>query len=567
MKINDIQVKHKIIVSLALPLIMFVLFAVWTRTVGTDVSSTIEIIEKDKVEHALLAERMKRNVVQIQQWLTDISATRGLDGLNDGFDEAAKNYLFVVDGLERFKTKYQSENKSEGLTRVKELRQRVDDYYSIGKKMARAYIEGGPEMGNKIMAEFDTAAAALTEVLEPFVAEQVEGIGVSLNGINAIVNKLKLWITLVSLLVILGGIASVTFLMNSINGPLSKSINIANKLANGELDMKIEEAGKDEFGQMLYAQHSMLNNLLDMVGKIKGVSSALSTDCSALLASTSKISEGIEDQTQQVERTAAAATELSQTILEVARNAGDAANTVSASVNIANDGKSVVEKTVQSMMNIAKKVQESSDTIGSLGESSKQIGDIINVINDIAGQTNLLALNAAIEAARAGEQGRGFAVVADEVRKLAESTGKATDQITNMIKKIQTESVESVRVMEDSKKEAEGGVDLVGKANESLTEIVEAAGISLQTVQAIATASTEQSAAIDEVSANIEHISEVFGTSRDSIVNINDLTYKLAEIADELMSLISWFKMADEKGMRIAGTQTSDSTRKSTLLS
>ena len=567
MKINDIQVKHKIIVSLALPLIMFVLFAVWTRTVGTDVSSTIEIIEKDKVEHALLAERMKRNVVQIQQWLTDISATRGLDGLNDGFDEAAKNYLFVVDGLERFKTKYQSENKSEGLTRVKELRQKVDDYYSIGKKMARAYIEGGPEMGNKIMAEFDTAAAALTEVLEPFVAEQVEGIGVSLNGINAIVNKLKLWITLVSLLVILGGIASVTFLMNSINGPLSKSINIANKLANGELDMKIEEAGKDEFGQMLYAQHSMLNNLLDMVGKIKGVSSALSTDCSALLASTSKISEGIEDQTQQVERTAAAATELSQTILEVARNAGDAANTVSASVNIANDGKSVVEKTVQSMMNIAKKVQESSDTIGSLGESSKQIGDIINVINDIAGQTNLLALNAAIEAARAGEQGRGFAVVADEVRKLAESTGKATDQITNMIKKIQTESVESVRVMEDSKKEAEGGVDLVGKANESLTEIVEAAGISLQTVQAIATASTEQSAAIDEVSANIEHISEVFGTSRDSIVNINDLTYKLAEIADELMSLISWFKMADEKGMRIAGTQTSDSTRKSTLLS
>lgn len=338
------------------------------------------------------------------------------------------------------------------------------------------------------------------------------------------------------------------YLTRIITRPLRESVNAANRLADGDLNINIEVKSKDETGQMLSAMKNMVNKLRGITGQIRGSAGTIASSSEELSATTEQITSGINEQSNQLEQSSAATTEVSQTIIEVARNAADASESAKESVGIANDGKSVVEQTVSSMMKIAENVETSSQTIGELGESSKKIGDIIGVINDIASQTNLLALNAAIEAARAGEQGRGFAVVADEVRKLAEKTAKATEEITGMINKIQGDTDVSVKGMEKNKLEADEGVKLAGEAKESLDKIVNASERCLDQVNSIAAASEQQSAAVEEVSSNIENIAGNFGASRDAVSQISQSTVELSQISNELMNLISWFKMDSNFG-------------------
>ncbi|MBI5409821.1 MAG: methyl-accepting chemotaxis protein [Nitrospirae bacterium] len=323
---------------------------------------------------------------------------------------------------------------------------------------------------------------------------------------------------------------------------LKETVSVANSLKDGELATAIDIKNDDEIGQLKNALSIMTENLKKIVGQIKDVSSTVASSSEEMSATISQITSGIDDQAHQIEQSATAITEVSQTIIEVAKNASSASDAAKDSVHIAGEGKSVVEQTVTSMLNIADNVEKSSQTIGELGESSKQIGDIINVINDIAGQTNLLALNAAIEAARAGEQGRGFAVVADEVRKLAEKTGKATEEITEMIKKIQRETETSVESMKKNKEEAEEGVKQAGQAKESLDKIVQASEKCLEMVRSIAAATEEQSSAVNEVSSGMENIAGSFGTSRDAVSQINTSSNELARVAGDLKNLISWFK-------------------------
>ncbi|MBI5057835.1 MAG: methyl-accepting chemotaxis protein [Nitrospirae bacterium] len=345
-------------------------------------------------------------------------------------------------------------------------------------------------------------------------------------------------------------IAAVAFysVKKRIVADLKGTVVVANQLKEGELAMEIDIRSNDEIGEVQTALKTMVENLTKMVGEIQDVSHTVASSSEEVSAMITQINRGIDDQAQQIEQSATATTEVSQTIVEVAKNASHASEAASESVTIAGEGKAVVEKAVTSILNIASTIEKSSQTIGNLGESSRQIGDIINVINEIAGQTNLLALNAAIEAARAGEQGRGFAVVADEVRKLAEKTGKATDEITEMIKKIQQETEMSVQSMAQNKVEAEEGVKLANQAKDSLDRIVHASEQCLEMVRSIATASEEQSTAIDEVSSGMENIASVFAISREAISQINIAANELAKIAGELRERVAWFKTSSKKG-------------------
>ncbi|MBD3331961.1 chemotaxis protein, partial [candidate division GN15 bacterium] len=252
-----------------------------------------------------------------------------------------------------------------------------------------------------------------------------------------------------------------------------------------------------------------------------------------------------QDQSNQVNQVSTAIEEMTATILQSSKNAGEAKETAEGASGTATSGGQVVNDTIQGMQRIAGVVRESAESIGKLAKSADQIGEIIGVIDDIADQTNLLALNAAIEAARAGEQGRGFAVVADEVRKLAERTGKATGEITDMIKGIQTETNDAVGSMETGIQEVDKGRELADQAGNSLTEIVNMSQRVMDMIQQIATASEEQSTAAEQISKNIEHISSVTKESASGAEQSAAAAEELSRQADGLQAMVARFRITD----------------------
>jgi len=260
---------------------------------------------------------------------------------------------------------------------------------------------------------------------------------------------------------------------------------------------------------------------------------------------------GAQEQSAQTSEVASAVEEMTRTILETTKNTSVAAEASKAAGDNAIDGGKAVSETIDGMNRISQVVQKSADTVLTLGQNSDKIGEIVQVINDIADQTNLLALNAAIEAARAGEQGRGFAVVADEVRKLAERTTNATKEIAAMIKAIQKDTSEAVSSIKEGTSEVEKGKEKANKAGDVLKKIVEGAKKVSDIVIQVAAASEEQASAAEEIGKNIESINNVINESATGIQQIARAAEDLNRLTNDLQNLVSQFKLNNSLGRNI----------------
>jgi methyl-accepting chemotaxis protein len=267
---------------------------------------------------------------------------------------------------------------------------------------------------------------------------------------------------------------------------------------------------------------------------------------------------GAKEQTNQTAEVASAVEEMTKTIMENSRNASETAIVAKDAKTSAEQGGKVVAETVEGMRKIADVVQKSAETVQELGRSSDQIGEIVTVIDDIADQTNLLALNAAIEAARAGEQGRGFAVVADEVRKLAERTTKATKEIAGMIKKIQQDTAGAVESMEEGTTQVADGIALADKAGTSLKEIVENSQRVTDMITQIATASEEQSSTSEQISKNVEAISAVTSETATGIQQVARAAEDLNHLTETLGSLVGQFRLVGGGSAKRSGETVGD---------
>lgn len=341
-------------------------------------------------------------------------------------------------------------------------------------------------------------------------------------------------------------IAGFNSILDSIVAPLNESAEVLSSMAEGDLTKKIEGEYQGYYKSVKDNINKVVDSLNSAITDVTQSANAVANSSSEISSSTEEMAAGSSEQTSQTAEVAVAVEQMTATILENTKNASIAASTALEAGNKAKEGGKVVEETIAGMLRITDVVNKSAATVGVLGKSSDQIGEIVQVIDDIADQTNLLALNAAIEAARAGEQGRGFAVVADEVRKLAERTTKATKEIASMIKKIQRDTEEAVGSMEIGKAEVEKGKQLVYKAGLVLSDIILGAEKVSDIVSQVAVASEEQSRTAEQISRNVEGISSVTEQYAAGIQQVARAAEDLNQHTGLLQNLISRFNIAEE---------------------
>ncbi len=333
--------------------------------------------------------------------------------------------------------------------------------------------------------------------------------------------------------------------LDGITAPVNEVMTAVDIMAKGDMRSRMTKEYHGDYKKLKDSINMLAQSLDTALTNVQEAVSATASASNEISSSTEQMAAGAQEQTQQAAEVAHAVEEMTKTIMDTTKNASEAASTAKQAGNSAIEGGRVVTETLEGMIRIAEVVKQSARTVQALGQSSDQIGEIVQVIDDIADQTNLLALNAAIEAARAGEQGRGFAVVADEVRKLAERTTKATKEIAAMIKQIQKDTIGAVESMNRGTVEVEKGRLLAEQSGVSLKEIIAGAEKVVDVVTQVAAASEEQSSTSEQISKNIESISSVTAESASGTQQIARSAEDLNMLTANLQTLLSQFTLSD----------------------
>ena len=365
---------------------------------------------------------------------------------------------------------------------------------------------------------------------------------------NAVVSDLDRMASLVSILMAVGlvlGLGAAFVTGNLVARRLNTTVAAMDDIAHGEGDLtsRLDESGRDELAQLARCFNRFVAKMQDIVAQVSEVTGQLNSAADNVAAVSAQTNQGIMEQSTQTDQVATAINQMTATVQEVASNAASAAQAAHQADEQASAGQLVVSETSRAIERLAEEVEKAATVINKLERDSENIGQVLDVIKGIAEQTNLLALNAAIEAARAGEQGRGFAVVADEVRTLASRTQKSTEEIQTIVSNVQGNARDAVAVMGSGREMASKGVAEVAKAGQALSGITQSVGTINDMNTQIASAAEEQTAVSEEINRNIVTIAQICQKSADGAERVSDASGELSRLATRLQSLVGQFKI------------------------
>ncbi|WP_374754982.1 MULTISPECIES: methyl-accepting chemotaxis protein [Pseudomonas syringae group] len=337
------------------------------------------------------------------------------------------------------------------------------------------------------------------------------------------------------------GILAAWVITRQITTPLQETLEVVERVASGDLSRNLKVDRKDELGKLQATIQRMTVSLRELVGGIRDGVTQIASAAEELSAVTEQTSAGVNSQKVETDQVATAMHEMTATVQEVARNAEEASEAAVTADRQARDGERVVNEAIAQIERLASAVGNSSEAMGALKQESDKIGSVLDVIKSVAEQTNLLALNAAIEAARAGEAGRGFAVVADEVRSLAQRTQKSTEEIEALIARLQSGTQQATTVMDSSRELSTSSVELTRRAGGSLANITKTVSSIQAMNQQIAAAAEEQSATAEEINRSIINVRDVSEQTSAASEETAASSVELARLGNHLQVLVSRF--------------------------
>lgn len=563
-------------------------------------SKNIEEIRLEIIADTMLLMDLQKDVIQIQQWLSDVAATRAAEGFDDGFTIAEEYYESAKDKLTTLISGHQTQDESETVETYGAIRSDLDDYYRLGVDMAHTYISSGTEAGNRMMSRFDPYAVKLHQELESQVEEHREELKEHFAEIESR-NRISMMVSIsVSAIALLFVILLSIFLSRSITLSIQKLLVLSEQAATGDLTRLYSGKTKDEIAQLGSAFNSFINNLKELIKEIKEAADANMKIKQELIADTTETSSAVtqisgniqsiniqvEKQNNEISTSNQAAQEVSDIVIMLRSEVETQAAMVeesSASINqmiasiesvstITEKKKKATETLVKTAEIGGEKLTQTTEVVKEISSYIASIQEITEIIAGLASQTNLLSMNAAIEAAHAGESGKGFAVVADEIRKLAESSSdssrKIGDLLKNMVDRIQqasTATSETETAFDEINREvievAEalteinagtqelliGGrqitdavsqlSDVTVKSKEGFDTIDQKVAHAARSFDEVNNISSIVKGAMDEMQVGIDEISQ-------SMQNVSDLTAQLDSMMVKLTSQIDRFTLS-----------------------
>lgn len=427
------------------------------------------------------------------------------------------------------------------------MESQYDAYYEKAKSLSLGMVKGTidfeklPEMGREMNESYERVKTTVQQFNEARVTEFENAILMANESAN----------TNITIGFIMGGLTIILLfgaaypIISGIKSSIGSVVDSLRDIAEGEGDLtvRLSARSQDEVGELVHCFNLFMNKLQKTIKQVVEIALPLS-DMAGSVSSTAEVTNNNTlSQQQSVQSTKAAVENLNTSVHVVAESAAEAAEASMQTSNISSEGAAVVEKTVETIHELAKTVETSSQVIDQLDSDANQVGVILDVIRGIADQTNLLALNAAIEAARAGEQGRGFAVVADEVRTLASRTQTSTIEIQSTIEKLQTAARQAVDAMSNGRKLADNSVEEVSLAGESLSAITASVARINSMTGHIAQATDEQSTVANQIVTHVDDISQSTQKTHKASEELAGVSGELAQLANNLEVLAKGFKV------------------------